>query len=148
MSWRDVRLSNCTPAAPTSQLTALPICVAPSIHLTIVARRARSRCIALLASFSFDLRFEKDDRRETNVPIREGLISGLPMAQITPSATGWLKNASTGTKFPSFHPRPRPQAVFRTHSACQVRSNRLRTMNRLASAQVTNSRCAFLSNPR
>ena len=78
---------------------------------------------------------------------REGLISGFPIAQITPSAAGWLKNASTGTKFPSVRPHPRPQAVFRTHSACQVR-NRSRTRNRLASAQVTNSLCAFLSSPR
>jgi hypothetical protein len=45
--------------------------VAPSIHLTIVARRARSQCIALLVLFSVDLRLEKDDRRETNVPIRK-----------------------------------------------------------------------------
>jgi hypothetical protein len=47
------------------------------------------------------------------------------MAQITSSATGWLKNASIGTKFPSFRPRPRPQAAFRTLSACQVCSKRL-----------------------
>ena len=39
-------------------------------------------------------------------------------------------------------------AVFRTHDAPQVRSNRSRTKNRLASAQVTNSWCAFLSSPR
>ena len=81
-----------------------------------------------------------------NLP-KEGLISRFLMAQITPSATGWLKNASIGTKFPSFRSHPLPQAVFRTHSACQVR-NRSRTRNRLASAQVTNSRCAFLSSPR
>ena len=71
MSWREVRLSNCTPAAPTSQLVALPICVATSIHLTIVALRARSQCIVLLALISVDLRLEKDDQRETNVLIRK-----------------------------------------------------------------------------
>ena len=79
--------------------------------------------------------------------VREGLISGFLMARITPSATGWLKNASVGTKFPSFRPHPRPQAVFRTHVSRQVR-NRSRTRNRFASAQVTNSRCAFWSRPR
>lgn len=70
MAWLGVRLSNCTFAVPIPHLIALPICAAASIHLTIVARRARSQCIALLASFSVDLRLEKDDRRETNVPIR------------------------------------------------------------------------------
>lgn len=44
--------------------------MAASIHPTIVARRARSQRIVLLAAISVDLRFEKDDRRETKVPIR------------------------------------------------------------------------------
>ena len=70
-AWHDVRLSNCTFAVPTPHLIALPICVAPSIHLTIVARRARSQCVVLLALISVDRRSEKDDRRETKVPIRE-----------------------------------------------------------------------------
>lgn len=37
--------------------------------------------------------------------------------------------------------------MFRTDPACQGRSNRSRTRNRLASAPVTNNRCAFLSSP-
>ena len=69
MAWRDVRLSNCTSAAPTPRLIAPPICMAAAIHPTIVARRARSQCIVLLASISVDLRFEKDDRREPKVTI-------------------------------------------------------------------------------
>ena len=49
--------------------------MAASIHPTIVARRARSQRIVLLAAISVDLRFEKDDRRETKVPIiRDGKI--------------------------------------------------------------------------
>ena len=70
MAWRDVQLSNYTFAAPTPHLIALPICVAASIHLTIVVRRARSQCVVLLALISADLRFEEDDRREPKVPIR------------------------------------------------------------------------------
>ena len=70
-AWHDVRLSNCTFAAPTPHLIAPPIYAAASIHLTIVARRARSQCVVLHASISVDLRLEKDGRRETNVPIRK-----------------------------------------------------------------------------
>ena len=69
MAWHDVRLSNCTFAAPTPYLIAPPIYAAASIHLTIVARRARSQCVVLHASISVDLRSERDGRRETNVPI-------------------------------------------------------------------------------
>ena len=71
MAWRDVRLSNCTFAAPTTYLIAPPIYAAASIHPTIVARRARSQCVVFHASISVDLRLEKDGRRETNVPIRK-----------------------------------------------------------------------------
>ena len=81
MAWRDVRLSNCTSAAPTPPLIAPPICGAASIHLTIVARRARSQCIVLIASLSGGLRFEKDDRRETKVPMmRDGKIKACGTA--------------------------------------------------------------------
>ena len=71
MAWRDVRLSNCTFAAPTPYLIAPPIYAAALIHPTIVARRARSQRIVLVALISVDLRLEKDGRRETNVPIRK-----------------------------------------------------------------------------
>ena len=70
MAWLGVRLSNCTSAAPTPRLIAPPICMAASIHPTIVARRARSQCVVFHASISVDLRLEKGGRRETNVPIR------------------------------------------------------------------------------
>ena len=70
MAWRDVRLSNCTFAAPTPYLIAPPIYAAALIHPTIVARRARSQRIVLVALISFGMRLDKDDRRETNVPIR------------------------------------------------------------------------------
>ena len=69
MAGREVGLSNCTFAAPTPYLIAPSVCVAASIHLTIVARRARSQCVVLHASISVDLRSERDGRRETNVPI-------------------------------------------------------------------------------
>ena len=71
MAWRDVRLPNCTFAAPTPNLIVPSICVAASIHPTIVARRAGSQCVVLLASISGDLRLEKSDRKETKVPIRK-----------------------------------------------------------------------------
>ena len=45
--------------------------MAASIHLTIMALRARSQCIVLLALISVDLRLEKDDQRKTNVLIRK-----------------------------------------------------------------------------
>ena len=45
--------------------------MAASIHPKIVARRARSQCVVLLASISGDLRLEKIDRKETKVPIRK-----------------------------------------------------------------------------
>ena len=71
MALRDIPLPSCTFSAPNLPLIAPPICAAALIHPTIVARRARSQCIVLLASISVDLRFEKDDRRETKVPIRK-----------------------------------------------------------------------------
>ncbi|MDA8250233.1 MAG: hypothetical protein M0Z28_13815 [Rhodospirillales bacterium] len=71
MALRDVRLSNGAFAAQIPQQVAPSICVAVSIHPTIVARRARSQSVVLLASISVDLRFGKDDRREAKVPIRK-----------------------------------------------------------------------------
>ena len=71
MAWRDVRLSNCTFAAPTPYLIAPPLYAAASIHLTIVARRARSQYVVSHALISVDLRLEKDGRRETKVLIRK-----------------------------------------------------------------------------
>ena len=71
MAWLGVPLSNCTSAAPTPRLIAPPICMAASIHPTIVARRVRSQCVVFHASISVDLRSEKDGRTETNVPIRK-----------------------------------------------------------------------------
>lgn len=44
--------------------------MAASINPTIVARRARSQRIVLLAAISLGPRFKKDDRRETRAPIR------------------------------------------------------------------------------
>ena len=69
MALRDVPLPSCTFSAPSLPLIAPPICAAALIHRTIVARRARSRCIVLLASISVDMRFEKDDQRESKVTI-------------------------------------------------------------------------------
>lgn len=71
MALRDVPLPSCTFSAPNLPLIAPPICAAALIHPTIVARRARSQCIVLLASISVDLRLEKDCRTETNVSIRK-----------------------------------------------------------------------------
>ena len=70
MALRDVPLPSCTFSTPSLPLIAPPICAAALIHPTIVARRARSQCIVLLASISVDLRFKEDDRGELKVPIR------------------------------------------------------------------------------
>ena len=71
MALRGIPLPSCTFSAPNLPLIAPPICAAALIHPTIVARRARSQCIVLLASISVDLRLEKDGRTETNVSIRK-----------------------------------------------------------------------------
>ena len=80
--------------------------------------------------------------------VKEGLINQFPLTATMPSSRDWRKMPRLTRYFPQFCPFAGQQAVFRTHVACQVRSNRSRTRNRLASAQVTNSRCAFLSSPR